>query len=63
MIMEINKEYVIYSEEENKLVVFAMVKEDEDLIVFHANNKDFIEVSSFDEFKKRYDGSVWLSSL
>jgi len=63
MIMEVNKEYVIYNEEENKLVVFAMIKEANDLIVFHSNNKDFVEVSSFDDFKKRYDGSVWLSSL
>ena len=63
MIMEVNKEYVIYSEEENNLVVFAMIKEDGDLIVFHSNTKYYVEVSSFDDFKKRYDGSVWLSSL
>lgn len=61
--LEVDKKYVIYSQEQNKLTVFEVYKHKDDLF-FDCQEEDLeIRTLKFDDFKSKYDGSVWLGLL
>lgn len=61
--LEVDKKYVIYSEEADKLTVFQVFKIDDDLIFECQQEDKEYRTYKFDEFKSKFDGSVWLGSL
>ena len=63
MMLEVDKKYVVYSEQTNKLTIFEVYKLNDDLL-FECQEEDLeIKTLLFDDFKIKYDGSVWLGSL
>lgn len=63
MMLEVDKKYVVYSEEKNKLTIFEVYKLNDDLL-FDCQEDDLeIKTLLFDDFKIKYDGSVWLGLL
>lgn len=63
MMLEVDKKYVVYSEELDRLTVFQVFKIDNDLVFECQEENNEYKTFSFDDFKTKFDGSVWLGLL
>ena len=63
MMLEVDKKYVVYSEEKNKLTIFQVFKLGDDLIFECQEENNEYKTFEFDDFKTKFDGSVWLGLL
>jgi uncharacterized protein YkuJ len=64
MVMEREVDYVIYSEEKNSILIYSITFYPESNVnVFYVEDNGEYGAYTFDDFKERYDGSIWLGEL